>query len=321
VRDGLAKTGQLRARVRQIAQRFVKLDPLVVGSVPTGGRARAAFRRGDERGGHRPARVPADTLTAMHGPERAHPSGAVALADGEAGAWLVPVEGAWEVDLGPLPDDAEAALATGLARLAAATEVLSTRGGGRLRLWARGSDDVRVRGAEALGMVLTRELLQMRRPLPVSEPWALDVRPFVVGRDEAAWLAVNNRAFAWHPEQSDMTLDELRHKEAEPWFDPNGFLLHEVDGELLGFCWTKVHADDDPPLGEIYVIAVDPSAHKRGLGRQLVLAGLDHLHHAGLTVGMLYVEADNDPAVHLYRDLGFAVHCTDRAYILEVPSR
>jgi len=257
----------------------------------------------------------------MHGPQRAHPSGAVALADDEAGAWLVPVDGTWEVDLGPLPDDPEAARAAGLDRLTTAVDALATRGGGRLRLWARGSDDVRVTSAEAIGMTLARELLQMRRPLPVDEPWALDVRPFIVGRDEAAWLAVNNRAFAWHPEQSDMTLDELRDKEAEPWFDPAGFLLHEVDGELLGFCWTKVHADVDPPLGEIYVIAVDPSAHKRGLGRQLVLAGLDHLHRAGLRVGMLYVESDNFPAVRLYRELGFTVHCTDRAYALEVPAR
>jgi mycothiol synthase len=256
----------------------------------------------------------------MHGPERTHPSGAVALADG-SGAWLVPVDGVWEVDLGQLPGDLDAADRVVGDRLRAAIEALATRGGGRLRLWVRGDQDGPARSAEAAGMALVRELLQMRRPLPVEEPWGLDVRPFEVGRDEAAWLAVNNRAFAWHPDQSDMTLDELRDREAEPWFDPNGFLLHEVDGELLGFCWTKVHADAEPPLGEIYVIAVDPSAHKRGLGRELVLAGLDHLHRAGLGLGMLYVESDNDAAVRLYQALGFSVHSTDRAYALDVAPR
>lgn len=233
----------------------------------------------------------------------------------------MPVEHGWELDLGHLPDDLDAALRTGTQLLRAAEHAAGEHGGGSLRLWARGPDDIRIAIAETSGMTLGRELLQMRRPLPVGAPWDLPVRTFVVGVDEAAWLEVNNRAFAWHPEQGGMTLDDLRGHEAEPWFDADGFLLHERDGVLVGFCWTKVHGAHEPPLGEIYAIAVDPSAHQRGLGRQLVLAGLDHLHNQGLNVGMLYTESDNEPALRLYRNLGFTVHSTDRAYLCEVPAR
>lgn len=249
----------------------------------------------------------------MRPPEVSHPSGAIPLAEDGDGAWLVPVDGGWELDLGRLPADPDAATRAGIERVATAMECMVGRDGD-VRLWVRDSDPIASAVAEASEMHLRRELLQMRRPLPVDQPWELEVRPFVVGQDEEQWLAVNNRAFAWHPEQGEMSLDQLRAHEVAPWFDPDGFLLHEHEGALLGFCWTKVHAELNPAVGEIFVIAVDPVAHSRGLGRRLVLAGLDHLHRSGLTVGMLYTESDNDAAVHLYRDLGFEVHSTDRMY-------
>jgi len=162
----------------------------------------------------------------------------------------------------------------------------------------------------------------MRVPLPLADPprWpdGTTVRAFVPGDDEAAWVAVNNRAFAGHPEQGAWTVDMLRARQREAWFDPEGFLLaFDADG-LAGSCWTKVHPAQPPrepePLGEIYVIGADPSRHGRGLGRALTTAGLEWLAKQGVTVGMLFVDAANEAAVGLYRALGFVTHRTDRAY-------
>jgi mycothiol synthase len=227
----------------------------------------------------------------------------------------------WELELAVDPEPAVVDDPPAAAReaLRAALDVVRRSGGGPVHLWITRADPAHDRLAADLGLTATRDLWQVRRPLPVDEPWSLTTRPFVVGRDEEAWVEVNNRAFDWHPEQGGWTVEDVREREAEPWFDPAGFLIHEQDGEIAGFCWTKVHADHDPPLGEIYVIAVDPARHQRGLGRALVLAGLDHLARQGLTVGMLYVDADNTPATRLYDRLGFRLHHVDRAYTAEIP--
>jgi mycothiol synthase len=208
----------------------------------------------------------------------------------------------------------------------AATRVIASEGGGHVHMWVNQPRPEHDSIAASVGLTAGRVLYQMRRPLPVPpdpENPPLTVRAFRVGEDEEEWLEVNNRAFHWHPEQGGWDLETLQKREAQPWFDPGGFLLHEdEEGRLDGFCWTKIHTDDKPPLGEIYVIAADPEARHREvrLGRRLVLAGLHHLHSKGITIGMLYVDAANTKAVKLYVDMGFVIDHRDQAYVGDIPA-
>jgi mycothiol synthase len=204
--------------------------------------------------------------------------------------------------------------------LAAALGEVARQGGGHVHLWVPKPSAWWDETAASGGLQRGRDLYQMRRPLPLHDATRrVPVRPFVPGEDEAAWLEVNNRAFASHPEQGDWDLDTLLERQSEPWFDPDGFLLHERHGRLAAFCWTKVHGGENP-LGEIYVIGVDPDFQGLGLGRALVLAGLDHLTARHIDTAMLYVDAANRAALGLYRALGFAVDHTDRAYTGDVPA-
>ncbi len=126
-----------------------------------------------------------------------------------------------------------------------------------------------------------------------------------MGRDEEPWLALNAEAFAHHPEQGGITRADLDERMGETWFDPAGFFVATRGDELVGFHWTKVH-DARPPYGEVYVVGVSPRAQGAGLGRRLTLTGLRHLAAQGLGEVILYVEADNAPAVAVYTRLGFS---------------
>ncbi|MGA8248944.1 MAG: mycothiol synthase, partial [Nocardioides sp.] len=129
--------------------------------------------------------------------------------------------------------------------------------------------------------------------------------------DAAEVLRVNAAAFAHHPEQGSMDAAGLAERMAEPWFDPAGLLVADAGDRLLGFHWTKQHS---PGLGEVYVVAVDPAAQGRGLGRAVTAAGLDHLAALGVRRVILYVESDNDPAIATYSRLGFTHTSTHVQY-------
>ena len=188
---------------------------------------------------------------------------------------------------------------------------------GPVQLWIRDVDEKANAVATALGFRQYRDLWQLRCPLP-NEPSGLATSAYTPD-DLGEFIGVNNRAFHWHPEQGGLTPEAVEATMAEPWFDPEGFRLYRDGGALVGFCWTKIHRDIEPNLGEIYVIAIDPSHHGQGLGRPMTLAGLEWLAEQGIEHGMLYVESDNHPANATYAAIGFSRHHTDRAYELEWP--
>jgi len=223
-----------------------------------------------------------------------------------------------------------------------------------LQVWSHGHLPAARAFAGREGYTVVRELWQLRRPLGplASRPEPSDTelphtelpdgfrsRSFVVGQDEPAWLAVNARAFAHHPEQGRITLPDLQLRQHEPWFDPAGFLLVEdIDADppvLAAFHWTKVHqptvqpmqqlpgqpvgraGDTEPsePVGEVYVLGVDPAYQGRRLSRPLTVLGLRYLQDRGLRQVLLYVDAANLAAVRTYTGLGFREWSADALYL------
>ncbi|MBF6332595.1 mycothiol synthase [Nocardia transvalensis] len=196
-------------------------------------------------------------------------------------------------------------------------------GGPGARVWAHGNLAPARAVAGRLGLTVARELWQMRRSLATPELPELEVPADIVLRtytgpeDDAELLRVNNAAFAWHPEQGGWSETEIAARRDSSWFDPKGLFIATDAADpsrILGFHWTKVHEDEQPPVGEVYVVAIDPAAQGRGLGRLLTLAGLHYLRHRSLSEVLLYTEADNSAAVHTYTRLGFEPAYVDVAY-------
>ncbi|MDR7252059.1 mycothiol synthase [Nocardioides sp. BE266] len=247
----------------------------------------------------------ADEAAAADGASPLDEAARIALADGAAEVLL-------EDDGFALLHDGDLSLAVrpaargrgiGAALLARAS---SSYGSG-VTAWSHGNHPAAARLAASHGWDKVRDLWVMRRPTSLTLP-ALSVPDGVTVRgyrpdDAEAVVAVNGAAFAHHPEQGAMDLDNLARRMAEPWFDPAGLLVAEDASGLLGFHWTKQH---DAEHGEVYVVGIAPAAQGRGLGKLLTLAGLHHLAGLGVAEVLLYVEADNAPAVAVYSGLGFA---------------
>ncbi|MEN9710968.1 MAG: mycothiol acetyltransferase [Actinomycetota bacterium] len=195
-----------------------------------------------------------------------------------------------------------------------------------LRLWAHGEAAGAASLAHNFGFEKVRTLWQMRRSLFASVleaplPDGITLRNFHPTDDVDAWLECNRRAFAHHPEQGRWTRRDLESRMKEPWFDAKGFIVAEdLNGRIVGFHWTKIHGVDErdahlhEPVGEVYVVGVDPDWQGKQLGRALTAVGLRYLRHLGLRSAMLYVDSADERAVALYESIGFAHWDTDTLF-------
>ena len=194
-----------------------------------------------------------------------------------------------------------------------------------VKIWAHGDHPAARALAASHGFAPVRRLLQLRAPVdrssavetPAEETAAgetatgeIATDAFRPGVDDAAWLGLNSLAFASHLEQGSVSQADFEELMGEPWFDAEDFLVLRDGGALIGYCWLKV----EEPVGEFYVVGVDPERQGEGLGRRLMYAGFARLASRGIRIAALYVESDNVAAVALYRSLGFSDHSVDIQY-------
>ncbi len=79
----------------------------------------------------------------------------------------------------------------------------------------------------------------------------------------------------------------------------------------MGYCWTRIYAGRDKVTrgdkGRIYMLGVDPDYRGKGVGKEVLLAGLSYLKSKGVGIVELTVDSKNKAACALYRSVGFQI--------------
>jgi mycothiol synthase len=199
----------------------------------------------------------------------------------------------------------------------------------RFDAWAHHADAAAIGLAERIGMRPIRQLWQMalqldrvrppHRRIPVPDDARL--RTFRRGQDEQTLTQLIRDAFPDHPENAQFDAGDLAARVRLPWFDPETILIASdaSSGDALGVHWTKL--EPERGQGEVYILGVVPAAQGRGIGRVLLLEGLELMRSRGIGLAFLYVEAENEPAIALYRQAGFRHEHLDTCFSIEVPPR
>lgn len=116
-------------------------------------------------------------------------------------------------------------------------------------------------------------------------------------------IAIEKASFS-RPWTARHFLDEIESPNAHP------LVAVTPEGEVVGYLCPKVIIDE----GEILDVAVDGRCRGKKVGRLLVEAGLSWCRAAGALSVALEVRLSNDPALALYRHLGFVEEGRRKGY-------
>ncbi len=165
----------------------------------------------------------------------------------------------------------------------------------------------------AMGFTFIRRFLELRLDLsktllPEIGKICPPCRPFRPGEEERL-TQLQNRSFAGSWGYNANTVEGIAYRLHLPDASPEDIILALDSNKPIGYCWTRVNIwknkNSGGSAGRIYMLGVDPDYRGRGLGRQLLVAGLSYLKSKGLRGVELTVDSENKGACVLYKSVGF----------------
>lgn len=162
-------------------------------------------------------------------------------------------------------------------------------------------------------------------PAPEWPP-GYGIRTFVPGEDERTSVEIENQSFHGEWEYTPVEVGEIEGFVRSPAFRADGILYATHHGQVVGECWNWIEqgehsAQTEEKRGDVWCLCVHPRHRTQGLGRALLLAGVQWLREQGVTAAYLAVDGANERAKHLYESVGFVTRRTDIWYRKELSAQ
>jgi len=142
-------------------------------------------------------------------------------------------------------------------------------------------------------------------PVAVKMPAGATTR-LATRADLAALTELQNTAFTGSWGYAANTEDEIEYRIFElPTETPDPVVLLEVDGHLVGYCWT--HRDAPTSPGIVGMVGVWPDQQGRGYGKVITGKGINHLLDMGAKPIEITVDSENPSAIGVYENVGFTL--------------
>jgi len=134
-------------------------------------------------------------------------------------------------------------------------------------------------------------------------PHGFELRHFEPGEEESL-CALQNLAFTGSWGFRPNTVEDIRYLVNTSCCHPEGILLISEGQRKVGYCWAMDHPTEKEK-GYIRMMGVDPGYRGQGLGRAILVAGIEYLRERGMKEIELLVDSRNTSAKRLYQSMGF----------------
>ena len=182
---------------------------------------------------------------------------------------------------------------------------------------------------ESCGFIADRYFFTMERslslPIPESQlPDGFTIRQVKSNEDTEAWVELFNQSFIDHWNHHDLTVESYKYWLTDPDYKPELDLVAvAADGKFAAFCHCDISPKDNKRSGRnegwISTLGTRRGFRRKGLGRAMLLAGMQRLKLAGVDTARLGVDTENPSgAGQLYESVGFRKVYTQIMYVKDM---